>query len=62
MICAGEPDIGGIDACSGDSGSPLTQSGMVVGTVSWGYGSCGNDKYPGVYANVAYWSDWIKQN
>ena len=62
QICAGILNTGGKDACPGDSGSPLVQDNMVVGTVSWGFGSCGNDKYPGVYVDVAYYSDWISIN
>lgn len=59
MICAGG---GGLDACSGDSGGPmvgrinrrLTQ----IGVVSWG-NRCGAKGYPGIYAQVSYFRDWI---
>ncbi|XP_026734167.1 trypsin CFT-1-like isoform X2 [Trichoplusia ni] len=58
MLCAGILDVGGKDACQGDSGGPLIYSGVVVGVTSWGYG-CGQPRYPGVYARVASYSNWI---
>ncbi|RZC37499.1 Trypsin domain containing protein, partial [Asbolus verrucosus] len=45
MICAGVPE-GGKDACSGDSGGPLSSDGKLVGIVSWGVG-CAEASYPG---------------
>ncbi|XP_068213912.1 trypsin-1-like [Palaemon carinicauda] len=64
MICAGLVD-GGIDACEGDSGGPLachdTGATYLAGVVSWGYG-CGRPGYPGVYAEVSCYVDWIKQH
>ena len=68
-ICAGLPDSdgngltdGGKDSCQGDSGGPLicNVNGMatLTGIVSWGQG-CANDGLPGVYGNVAHYSDFI---
>ncbi|XP_066982933.1 trypsin-1-like [Macrobrachium rosenbergii] len=61
MICAGVID-GGVDACEGDSGGPLacqdTGAPYLAGIVSWGYG-CGRPGYPGVYAEVSCYVDWI---
>lgn len=61
MLCAGST---GVDACKGDSGSPLlienwNQDGsdVQVGLVSWGRG-CG--KYPGVYTRVSEVYPWIR--
>ncbi len=62
------------DACQGDSGGPLmnnlgvTGDGIaldkprwfLLGLVSFGY-KCA-DRYPGVYARVSEYSDWIVDN
>jgi len=56
MICAGEK---GKDSCQGDSGGPMVDSaGKQVGVVSWGIG-CALAGYPGVYARVSTYADWI---
>lgn len=60
MLCAGEGQ-GGRDACQGDSGGPLVCNGQLAGIVSHGTG-CGEAAYPGVYADVAYYRDWIGKN
>lgn len=65
FICAGE---GFKDTCKGDGGSPLMCpiSGVEgryeqVGIVSWGL-TCGMQNTPGVYVNVAMFSNWIDMN
>jgi len=63
MLCAGLVGEGGKDSCQGDSGGPLFASDslgnhVLVGVVSWGY-SCAEPNYPGVYARVAHFHDWI---
>jgi len=62
-ICAGEA-LGGKDSCSGDSGGPLLlwENGewLLTGIVSWGV-ECGTSGKYGVYAEVAYYLDWIEQ-
>lgn len=61
MLCAGEDD-GGIDACQGDSGGPLVYNNggawQQIGIVSFGSG-CASAEFPGVYARVATYEDWI---
>ena len=61
--CAGN-EKGGVDACQGDSGSPLLcrnadNKWTLSGVVSWGVG-CGEAMLPGIYTNVYYFHDWIK--
>ncbi|MDR4987967.1 MAG: trypsin-like serine protease [Bacteroidales bacterium] len=55
----------GQDACQGDSGGPyVVPDGngwhKLAGVVSWGNG-CGLAGYPGVYARVSYFEDWLDQ-
>jgi len=65
MLCAGYNE-GQRDACTGDSGGPLvcpidTNMGtrwVLAGVTSWGVG-CARFQRPGVYSNVAQFSDWI---
>jgi trypsin len=61
MICAGIVEVGGIDACQGDSGGALAIDGIVQGVDSWGHG-CARPTHPHVYARVASVRDWIDQN
>ena len=66
MIMAGYPN-GGYDSCQGDSGGPMVvlaadgETYLQVGVVSWGNG-CAEPGYPGVYARVSYFIDWICEN
>jgi len=50
----------GKDTCQGDSGGPMYNkaSKKVVGVVSWGIG-CAEQGYPGIYADVGFYFDWI---
>jgi len=59
-VCTDNP---GTDhgVCNGDSGSPLTQNGTVVGIVSWGFLPCGRANAPSVYTKVSNYVDWIKE-
>ena len=51
------------DACYGDSGGPLVLKddgkNTVIGVMSQAAGGC-TLQYPRLYANVAYYLDWIK--
>ncbi|XP_077412482.1 polyserase-2-like [Vanacampus margaritifer] len=64
MICAGLRE-GGKDSCQGDSGGPMvTKQGSVwvqSGVVSFGIG-CALPQFPGVYARVSRYQDWISSN
>ncbi|XP_055704588.1 trypsin-1-like [Phlebotomus papatasi] len=64
-VCAGELD-GSKAVCSGDSGSPLvkkdSEDGVVVyGITSWTYVPCGTPGTTGVFVNVSYYYQWIKE-
>lgn len=64
MLCAARD---GKDSCQGDSGGPLIMKGsdslsdVQVGVVSWGIG-CADPNYPGVYARISHFYDWIIAN
>ncbi|GAW97037.1 MULTISPECIES: trypsin-like serine protease [Colwellia] len=61
MICANHVG-GGKGSCQGDSGGPLlvntNQGWQQIGIVSYGIG-CANAEFPGVYARVGQFTDWI---
>jgi len=63
FVCAGGKE--GYDTCTGDGGGPLACLGpdrrfVEVGITSWGV-QCGQKNVPGVYVNVPFISDWIRQ-
>ena len=62
VICAGSA-IPGRDACTGDSGGPLTRAQgnerVLVGLVSWGIG-CALPGIPGIYTDVSAYRAWVE--
>lgn len=44
----------------GDSGGPLVANGKQWGVVSWSVKPCTAKGYPGVFARVSSYIDWIK--
>nr|XP_021189843.2 trypsin II-P29 [Helicoverpa armigera] len=57
MLCA----LGDrVDACQGDSGSPLICSGVIEGISSYGM-SCAVPGLPGVYTSIGPHLPWIRQ-
>ncbi|XP_067245926.1 trypsin-2-like [Chanodichthys erythropterus] len=58
MFCAGFMK-GGKDSCQGDSGGPVVYNGKLGGVVSFGKG-CARPGFPGVYAEMCRYTDWIK--
>jgi len=65
FVCAGWKE-GRKDACSGDSGGPLTVPRVTdmkieqIAIVSWGIG-CGTARRPGVYTRLSKFIDWIEE-
>lgn len=61
MLCAGLL-AGGVDACRGDSGGPLTVTRdarpYLAGITSWGVG-CAEPDLPGVYTRVSSFAAWV---
>uniref|UniRef100_A0A6M2E0W7 Putative trypsin-like serine protease n=1 Tax=Xenopsylla cheopis TaxID=163159 RepID=A0A6M2E0W7_XENCH len=61
QVCAAHPDFDRAQ-CSGDSGGPLTVDGVQVGVVSWSVKPCAGVRFPGVFTQVSFYIDWIKEN
>ncbi|XP_071949483.1 coagulation factor IX-like isoform X2 [Antedon mediterranea] len=65
MFCAGNGRAKGPDACTGDSGAPLTindgSAAYLIGIVSWGEG-CGNEGKYGFYTRISNYYSWLEQH
>lgn len=46
----------------GDSGGPLTVDEVQVGIVSWSVKPCAVARFPGVFTQVSFYRDWIKEH
>lgn len=73
QLCAAATDQPERDTCAGDSGSPMVDAaGTQVAVVSYGGGPggrmrgpgriCADPQYPGIYAKVSAFRDWIVQH
>ncbi|XP_017761190.1 PREDICTED: trypsin-1 isoform X1 [Eufriesea mexicana] len=60
MLCAGYLE-GQRDSCQGDSGGGMICDGVLTGVVSGGDG-CARPRTPGVYSDVYFFSDWVKNH
>ncbi|XP_071053254.1 transmembrane protease serine 9-like [Onthophagus taurus] len=60
-VCSGALDDG-VAACSGDSGGPIVQDGVLVGVVSWGVLPCGRVGAPSVHTRIASFIDFIQKH
>ncbi|XP_049799486.1 trypsin-1-like [Schistocerca nitens] len=61
MICTG-PVTGGTGVCYGDSGSPVTQDGMVIGVASWTIMPCATERSPSIYTRVSAFLDFVNEH
>lgn len=53
---------GGHGTCNGDSGSPITVDGTVVGITSFQSSAGCQAGYPAGYSRISYFRDWIQSN
>lgn len=60
-ICAGVVE-GGKGQCTGDSGGPLLVNNKQVGIVSWSMKPCTAAPYPGVFTEISYYTEWLREH
>ncbi|CAG7786849.1 unnamed protein product, partial [Allacma fusca] len=64
MVCAGSL-TGGADFCGGDDGGPLTltlDNQPLLAGVASALSGCGQPNNPGIYTEVAHFTQWIRAN
>lgn len=70
QICAGYPEQGMVDSCTGDSGGPLFRKSSegkggyeLIGIVSTGFpfANCAEKKTAGIYTRVSAYTRWIDE-
>lgn len=59
ILCLGHTSGNGV--CNGDSGGPAVYNNLLIGVTNFVVGGCGSNA-PDGYANVAYFSNWIRNN
>lgn len=60
LLCGGNVDVSGENACYGDEGAPFVVSGQLAGFVSYVH-QCSGPNNPVLFVDVGHYRDWIDQ-